>query len=132
MNPTIIRLNPTQFVRLPERKAIAVSNTSIVLFIRNSFRNLVMNTISRIQKATQIFSFFMVLFSSMIVNAQSEIDQPEEAISFDHQVWSSLLNKHVSLIRDNKASEVSYQGFKADDALLQHCLLYTSPSPRDS
>ncbi|MGO3343818.1 MAG: DUF547 domain-containing protein [Marinomonas sp.] len=53
------------------------------------------------------------------------------AADFDHQVWGSLLQKHVHLINGGKASQVDYQGFVDDKVLLEGYLMRLSRVDRD-
>jgi len=54
------------------------------------------------------------------------------AQTFDpaHAAWTTLLKKHVVLLRDGQASQVRYDGFMADRALLKDYLDALSALPR--
>jgi uncharacterized protein DUF547 len=49
---------------------------------------------------------FLIPFLSMVVNAATV-----SASEFDHSIWDDLLQKHVHMIQDGRASEVDYRAF---------------------
>ena len=53
-----------------------------------------------------IRAFFLVSLLSMVVNVAAV-----SASEFDHSIWDGLLQKHVHMIRDGRASEVDYRAF---------------------
>ena len=87
------------------------------------------------------------------------VSMPALAFDHGHAAWDALLKEHVAWLPGGHASQVSYAGFQQDRAalkayldslsavsrkefdgwgrnqrlafLINACLLYTSPSPRD-
>lgn len=51
-------------------------------------------------------ALFLLIFLSMAANATTV-----SASEFDHSIWDGLLQKHVHMVRDGRASEVDYHAF---------------------